>query len=97
MIDAFAIRSDLYPQHLSRLSHGSVQFRVGRPCLLIKPKQGPDGFVTIGNPTKLEMNDGRMRRYFHSEAKYFVQARRGYIFLSSSIVKIESKVDSKER
>ena len=43
------------------------------------------------------MNDGRMRRYFHSEAKYFAQERRSYISLSSSIVKKESRVDSKER
>lgn len=69
----------------------------GRPIYFIKPKQGPDGFVTIGNTTKLELNDVRMRRYFQSEAKYFAQARRGYIFRSSSIVKIESRVDSKER
>jgi len=61
----------------------------------IKPKQGPDGFVTIGNP-KLEMNDGRMRRYFHSEQSTSLK-RDAATFSSSSIVKIEFKVDSKER
>ena len=62
----------------------------------MKSKQGLDGFVTIDNPTKLEMNDGRMRRYFHSEQSTSLK-RDAATFSSSSIVKIEFKVDSKER